>query len=398
MLGFLLTIMYMTNAWDGVIYLALSMLIFLTLNLNLTSFRKPCFSLKNLQFKIKNLRMNLQLLNLIISSYLLVLSFIIFSLPFNRYFIPFAQGIGINCVTPNARGQVLCDVSPWWMLFILWGYFYYFAFSLLFGRLIPALKKLLVKRNSLKTKDQNQPKFNASDIFVGLMIFLASLLLIAPEFIFARDIYPDHYRANTMFKLGYQAFIMLGIVVAYTLFSLKKTVLVWKILAFVQLFLVMIYPFFGINSYYQSLKKYEGLDGLLWLKQTYPTDFAAVNYFRTHLKEFEQPVILEAMGDSYSDYARISAYTGLPTVIGWPVHEWLWRGSYDDVGKRQEEVKKMYESTNLLEVKNLLQKYQVKYVVVSTLERQKYQVNESNFQTLGQLIFTKEPTKIYQIN
>lgn len=30
--------------------------------------------------------------------------------------------------------------------------------------------------------------------------------------------------------------------------------------------------------------------------------------------------MLEANGDSYSDYERVSAMTGLPTVLGWYVH------------------------------------------------------------------------------
>ena len=44
-----------------------------------------------------------------------------------------------------------------------------------------------------------------------------------------------------------------------------------------------------------------------------------------------QPVVLEANGDSYSDYERVSAMTGLPTVLGWYVHEWLWRGDPADL-------------------------------------------------------------------
>lgn len=384
-LGLLLAVMHMTNAWDGIIYFGLSVLILMVGNTkihqvgSLTLDRKLADKNYQQKFRIGKREINFYWFNFAFNFFILLITFFLFSLPFNRTFIPFAKGIGINCITPNANGQVLCDHSPWWMLFILWGYFYFFAVSLIF-----ALKK--------------SKNLNLTDIFVLILVFLATLLLIAPEFIFARDIYPLHYRANTMFKLGYQAFIMLAMVVAYSLFRLSRPAWWWKLGAYLQLFLVCIYPIFGLNSYYNGLRKYQGLDGIAWLRRSYPWDKQAIDYLRKNLGEFDQPVILEAVGESYSDYARISAYTGLPTVLGWPVHEWLWRGSYDEAGKRQEEVRKIYEATNVKEAENLLKKYQVKYVIVSSLEQQKYsKINVDNFENLGRIVFQSGPMTIYQI-
>jgi len=48
-----------------------------------------------------------------------------------------------------------------------------------------------------------------------------SFLIIIPEFFYIKDIYPAHFRANTMFKLGYQAFIIMGIASTYTFFRIK---------------------------------------------------------------------------------------------------------------------------------------------------------------------------------
>ncbi len=376
LLGLLLAVMYMTNAWDGLIYLALSGMVLFILNTSLNSRKAVQQGIKNLELRIKNQKINFTLLNFVFSFSILLFSFFLFSLPFNKTFVPFAKGIGVNCVTPNASNQVLCDHSPWWMLLILWGYFYFFAISFL----------LLAKK--LKT----------SDVFAVLLILISTALLIAPEFIFARDIYPAHYRANTMFKLGYQAFMMLGIVVSYVFFRLEKKPL-WRILAYLQLFLVLIYPVFAINSYYNGLKLYQGLDGLSWLWKMYPGDRAAVEFFREELNEFEQPVVLEGVGESYTDYSRLSANTGLPTVLGWPVHEWLWRGSYDEPGKRVEEVRRIYEASSIEEARNLLTKYNVKYVIVGSLEQQKYpKMNEQNLFALGKIVFEKGSTRIYKLN
>ena len=51
-------------------------------------------------------------------------------------------------------------------------------------------------------------------------------------------------------------------------------------------------------------------------------------------------VIVEASKPdaSYTDYARISTYSGLPTVLGWPMHEAQWRGTYDPQGTRQDDI------------------------------------------------------------
>jgi len=178
--------------------------------------------------------------------------------------------------------------------------------------------------------------------------------------------------------------------------------------------LVVIYPFFAINSYYGGLKTYYGLDGLTWMKREYSDDYEAIMWLRKNIqcnlpdrqagnvtmKQCNnQPVILEANGDSYTDYAKVSAYTGLPTVIGWPVHEWLWRGSYDEAGKRIPEVQTLYESEDLEETQRLLQKYNISYIFIGTLERQKYtNLDETKWENLGKLVFESGNTKIYKVS
>jgi uncharacterized membrane protein len=211
-----------------------------------------------------------------------------------------------------------------------------------------------------------------------------------------------------MFKLVYQAFIMLSISSGYIivrLFLNHKSSIInrgipWKlgywIIGSIGLLLVSIYPYFAINSYY-NLKTYQGLDGIKYLKTLYPTDYEGILWINKNIKG--QPVILEAQGDSYTDYARVSSNTGLPTVLGWPVHEWLWRGTYDIPSPRIAEVQKMYESADLGETKELLKKYKVSLVFIGTLERQKYpKLDEERFKTLGKVIFQNGNTKIHRLD
>ena len=231
-----------------------------------------------------------------------------------------------------------------------------------------------------------------------LLIFFSSLLIIAPEFIYAKDIYPAHYRANTMFKLGYQAFIMLSLcssfIIAYLLNKWNRLVLLP--IFFVLLFFILIYPRYSIDSYFAGLKNYVGLDGISYLKTTYPDDYAAILEIQKTIKG--QPVILEAQGDSYTDYGRISSYTGLPTVLGWTVHEWLWRGDYSIPEPRIDDVKKLY-TADLETTKQLIKKYNISYIYVGRLEEEKYpEINASKFEILGKVIYQNGNVKIYKIH
>ncbi|OGG13470.1 hypothetical protein A2773_00500 [Candidatus Gottesmanbacteria bacterium RIFCSPHIGHO2_01_FULL_39_10] len=384
LLGLITAVMYMTNAVDGLIYLILTGLTILYLNWHKT---------KNLAKTIVGSGS---------ASLFLLFFFLVGNLPFSLNFKPFGTGIGVLCAPSPLLGLKIgpflfeegkCQKSALYQLSLLWGFFYFNFISFLLLVLIPRIKQKIANSHFQLT---------TPDIFVILTTIVSTLLLIFPEFIYIKDIYPAHYRANTMFKLGYQAFMMLGLNSAYIFFRIKllsksiKNMVYFVIFSFL-FFLVAIYPNFAINSYYGELKTYYGLDGLQWMKREYLDDYKAVVWLRKNI--VSQPVILEANGDSYTDYARVSANTGLPTVIGWPVHEWLWRGSYDEAGKRIPEVQTLYESEDLGETQRLLQKYNISYVFLGTLEHQKYtNLDETKWENLGKKVFESGNTKIYKVS
>ena len=383
-LALMLSVMYMTNAWDGAIYFGLCSLVFTYLFWKSENHKQKFFDLaENLYQQIKFIPRFL--IKTPFYLFILGLFFLLFSLPFHINFKPFVSGIGISQ-----------DHSAWWMLLTLWGFFYWCVLGFL----------IFIVKDIKKTSPVN--------ILFVCLIILSTLLLIFPEFFYAKDIYPKHYRANTMFKLGYQAFIMLalvsGVTVTRFLFFSKNVfkltfpksliITTYYFILLIFIFLVSIYPYFAVSSYFDNLKNYKGLYGLSYLDNKYPDDYKAIIWLGTNAysaENFYQPTILEAVGDSYTTYARVSANTGLPTVQGWPVHEWLWRGGYDEPGKRVEEVKNIYTGDSTTS-RNLLTKYQVKYVFVGDLEREKYpDLKEDNFSQLGEVVFQSGKTKIYQI-
>lgn len=373
-LGFLTAIHYMTNAFDGPIYLLL-----------ITAILFLLFGFSS---------------GFVLSLIVLFLSFLFFSLPFSVNFSPFVSGIGVNCspdfliklkkIGPFLFEQGNCQTSPFWMLFVLWGFFW-----------ISFVLFALVKQ---KTKGGN--RLYLFNTFFLVLFSFGTFLVIIPEFFYIKDIYPQHFRANTMFKLGYQAFIMMGISSAVTFFLIKqiKREYFWKRallngIWIVPFLLVVIYPFYSIPSYYGSLKNPIVLDGAAWLKSIYPEDKEIIDFLNNNIKG--QPIVLEAQGDSYTDYERISAYTGLPTVAGWWVHEWLWRGDSNVVGERIPDITSIYQSEDIKETKELLNRYKVSYVVISKLEKEKYpELNEEKFEQIGRLIFrsSNQLGAVYQIN
>lgn len=363
LLGFMVSIHYMTNAFDGPIYFLLAL---------------------SILFLIFGLDKKFYLSSALVGGF-----FVVFSAPFLVYFKNFVSGIGVNCssdflvrlgkVGPFLFEKNNCQISPLWMLFVLWGFF--IVSFILFASI-----------KFIEGKSDNKKKVPSDvDIYALILFALGIFLITVPEFFYAKDIYPAHFRANTMFKLGYQAFIMMGVAATYVLFRIS-TFRGWmkyllKSIFLIFLFFVVLYPFYSFSSYYGKLKQPPQIDGTRWLITDFPQDKEIIDYLNT--KVTGQPTILEAQGDSYTDYERISAYTGLPTVAGWWVHEWLWRGSSEVVGARIPDIVNIYESPDRQLTKQLLNKYRVKYIIVSGMEREKYKnLNESKFAEIGKLIFT----------
>jgi uncharacterized membrane protein len=83
-------------------------------------------------------------------------------------------------------------------------------------------------------------------------------------------------------------------------------------------------------------------------------------------------VVSEAVGTSYSPYARVSAFSGQPAVLGWPGHESQWRGGGDEMGSRQADIQRLYCSRDWDEAKSIIQQYDIRYIFVGDLERTAY--------------------------
>ena len=111
------------------------------------------------------------------------------------------------------------------------------------------------------------------------------------------------------------------------------------------------------------------LDGTAFLARHQPGDYGAIQWLNANVTG--APVILEATGGEYSDYARISTFTGLPAVLGWGGHELQWRGNYTEPGKREPDIDTIYQVADKSTALALLKKYNVRYVMAGRMEREK---------------------------
>jgi uncharacterized membrane protein len=140
---------------------------------------------------------------------------------------------------------------------------------------------------------------------------------------------------------------------------------------------------------------YDTIDGIDYIKNDYPEDHAMIIWLNENVKG--NPVIVEAVGEAYTYYSRISAYTGLTNIIGWPTHEWQWRGNIDEINARKEDVRLIYTTTSDVTLYNLLLKYNVKYLVIGDKEREKYNdINEKEIKKYFKEVFKIEESVIYE--
>ena len=107
--------------------------------------------------------------------------------------------------------------------------------------------------------------------------------------------------------------------------------------------------------------------------------------------------MLEAVGDDYSAFghARISTFTGLPTVMGWPGHELQWA---HDPGRAARTSSGSTRAPIAARREPLLDNYGVRYVVVGPLERTTYgDAGVAKWDTLGRRVYDRDGTTVWEL-
>ncbi|HZU26289.1 MAG TPA: DUF2298 domain-containing protein [Bryobacteraceae bacterium] len=270
--------------------------------------------------------------------------------------------------------------------------------------------------------------------FACLLAGAAAALLAGVELFFVRDIYsvanPPFFRANTVFKFGYHAWTMLAIASSVLLSDAYRgrqpvqpravrlgaaAVTVSLAAAFL---LTLIYPWQAVEQFYLSNREQRrmrdaSVDASLFMKQEGPGDYETVRYLAAHAPD--RWVLVEAAGDSYTYHGRLSAFTGMIDPIGWVTHEWTWRfdarsarrarpgqnveTGYSALADRQNDIRDIYETSDIARAAALLRKYDARFVYVGALERTDYpKLDEPKFYRLGNLVFSSHGADLFRID
>ncbi|NMC52168.1 MAG: hypothetical protein GYA48_00835 [Chloroflexi bacterium] len=241
-----------------------------------------------------------------------------------------------------------------------------------------------------------QPK---SAGFVLLLALMGAGLTLVPEFIYLRDQFG--WRMNTIFKFYYQAWIVWGLAAAYatviTSEELKKGWrLAFQVLSAVVIFMGLSYPYYGVYYKFQGLPSLSALnlDGTAYIEEYNPDEAQAIEW----LQAAPVGALAESVGGSYTGYARISTHTGQPNVLGWPGHESQWRGGSAEMGSRQSDIITLYETNSWEAAREIIDRYDIRYIYVGGLEWQTYRVNVDKFQGNLAKVFENETVTIYAVS
>ncbi|HEX8990842.1 MAG TPA: DUF2298 domain-containing protein [Anaerolineales bacterium] len=277
----------------------------------------------------------------------------------------------------------------------------------LLAMLVPALA-FLIRRTQLSEGDPDagleDPLLTARSpvaVFVLLLMILAGLLVLAPEFVFLRDVFSS--RLNTVFKFYYQAWLLWSIAAAFAVAVLLRRLRgLWGGLflggLLVLLIMSLTYPALAIANKTNNFQPGLGwtLDDFQRIVRYSPDEAASILW----LQSAPPGVLVEAVpeaGGSYTNFARISEYTGLPAVLGWVGHEDQWRGSRAPQGTRQDDIAMLYSTPNWEAAHLIIQKYNIKYVYVGDLERTTYPLQEAKFQKNLVTAFQQGSVTIYEV-
>ncbi len=246
--------------------------------------------------------------------------------------------------------------------------------------------------------------------YVLLMAGTAFLLTFAVEWVYLKDTFG--VRMNTVFKFYYQAWVLMALTAAYAVTYVGRGSIrnpkseIRNRPSSVVLILVSLLVGAGlvytVAAGYSKANGFQGeatLDGIAFLRRFQPDDAAAIDWLQANVSG--APVVLEAPGGSYSQYNRISMATGLPTLLGWDGHELQWRGDrYGDlVAGRPEAIDRIYRFARGWELVDLMRQWNVEYLYVGNLEREKYRLTpsaESRFEQTLWKVYKNGTVRIYR--
>ncbi|HMO95083.1 MAG TPA: DUF2298 domain-containing protein, partial [Tepidiformaceae bacterium] len=225
---------------------------------------------------------------------------------------------------------------------------------------------------------------------------LGALLLFGAELFYIKDVFSGSLpRLNTVFKLSYQAWILLslagGVGLAYAGARLPR----WQAMSALPVLVLVVagftYPLLASFNRTNGFTNQTTLDGLASVARSDPNEYALLRWIgantrpddvlfettgRRWARSQESGLTIVSQNIDYTNAGRISSRTGRPTPIGWYFHQVQWRGDTpnvrEELGRRQRVVDSAYTATNGAEVIDAMREFGARYLVVGREEMANY--------------------------
>ncbi len=183
-------------------------------------------------------------------------------------------------------------------------------------------------------------------------------------------------------------------------------IVLWIVVCITLVGAATIYPILATSARTNNFTSARSLDGTAYMSADPANqgDAQAIAWLNAHVAG--DPVIVKgAQYLEYTHYGRVSAFTGLPTLMGWGGHEYQWRfnwlqqpGRGDVIGQRLNAVTQIYTDASAQQVLALLHQYSARYVYVGAAERQLYPTaNLERFAKFLRVVYHTTDVTIYAV-
>ena len=296
------------------------------------------------------------------------------------------------------------------------------------GAAIGVLLAMLFQRK------RGEPRPSVGTILPVLWACAALGLCFVSEILVAKG---DIGRMNTVFKLGMQSWTLFGLTAALAMIELflpqsrerkhvatrasvpAVAIVFVRVVSVLLILAAMVYPLTATPARIADRMDPQiapTLDGTAYMNSpnahwaengitvTFTEDANALEWMRRNIKG--APVVLEAQSEGYRWAGRVSIYTGLPTLLGWPFHQSQQRSVTNVqpvLDSRRNLVQRLYSDTDQQTTLESLRKYGVEYVYVGQLEQALYGTSGlakfSQMAAAGTLeqVYSNGQTRIYRV-
>jgi len=236
--------------------------------------------------------------------------------------------------------------------------------------------------------------------FSLMLVAAGGVMTLVPEYVYLKDVFG--LRLNTVFKFYFQAWVLWAVAASGAVYAivlgeerLRSTgrALFGAWLALV-IGLGLLYPLLAIPDRVQEYPEAPTLDGTAYQAAEHPADYAAIQWLNENVTG--APVILEKPGGSYDYAGRVSAQTGLPTLLGWAGHEHQWRGNTLVQDERRRVIEELCQTTDFQRTLTLLNEYDITYVYVGPLEREACAPGLEKLDWLMDVVYDRDGVTIYK--